>query len=141
MIEALFSNQNYAAAKQLLDVANLRSTALASNIANVETPGYKRVDLPASFSAEFAARMKSGAGASGALPVLTEDISDDKTPGEMIRNPQHPHANQDGMVQMPNVNEALEMVDLVSSSRAYEANLAVVRNARQMAMKALSIGR
>jgi flagellar basal-body rod protein FlgC len=44
------------------------------------------------------------------------------------------------MVQMPNVNVATEMVDLLSSSRAYEANLAVVRNAKQMAMKALSIG-
>lgn len=45
------------------------------------------------------------------------------------------------MVQMPNVNTSMEMVDLISASRAYEANLSVARNARQMATKALSIGR
>ena len=59
----------------------------------------------------------------------------------MIFNPGHPDADKDGMVQMPNVNIATEMVDLMSASRAYEANLAVVRNAKQMAMKALTIGR
>ena len=42
---------------------------------------------------------------------------------------------------MPNVNMAFEMVDLMSASRAYEANLSVVKNARQMAMKALEIGK
>jgi flagellar basal-body rod protein FlgC len=42
---------------------------------------------------------------------------------------------------MPNVNIAYEMVDMVTASRSYEANLAVVRNARQMANQALSIGR
>jgi flagellar basal-body rod protein FlgC len=45
------------------------------------------------------------------------------------------------MVRMPNVKIATEMVDLMSASRAYEANLSVVRNARQMAMRALSIAR
>ena len=45
------------------------------------------------------------------------------------------------MVQMPNVSVATEMVDLMAASRAYEANLAVARNARQMAARALSIGR
>ena len=67
--------------------------------------------------------------------------TDDSTPGELVRNPQHPHADKDGMVQMPNVNTSMEMVDLISASRAYEANLSVARNARQMATKALSIGR
>lgn len=68
-------------------------------------------------------------------------VTNDPTPGEMIYNPSHPDANKDGLVQMPNVNLATEMVDLMSSSRAYEANLSVVRNAKQMAMKALSIGK
>jgi flagellar basal-body rod protein FlgC len=45
------------------------------------------------------------------------------------------------MVTMPNVNLAYEMVDLMSASHSYEANLAVIRNARQMASQALSIGR
>jgi flagellar basal-body rod protein FlgC len=59
----------------------------------------------------------------------------------LVYNPGHPHANGQGMVQMPNVKLAVEMVDLMSASRAYEANLSVAKNARMMAVKALSIGR
>ncbi len=77
----------------------------------------------------------------GAKGVRIGDISNDPKPGDSVHNPSHPDAGEDGMVKMPNVNVAFEMVDLLSSSRAYEANLAVIRNAKQMAMKALSIGR
>jgi flagellar basal-body rod protein FlgC len=59
----------------------------------------------------------------------------------MIYNPGHPHADKDGMLRMPNVQLAVEMVDLMGASRAYEANLSVARNARSMAMKALTIGK
>ena len=45
------------------------------------------------------------------------------------------------MVEMPNVSLPQEMVDLITASRAYEANLAVVRTSRQMAMRALQIGK
>jgi flagellar basal-body rod protein FlgB len=60
MIESLFSDPNYAASKLLLDATAERHEALASNIANLETPGYKRVDLSKSFSEAFAAQVKSG---------------------------------------------------------------------------------
>ena len=59
----------------------------------------------------------------------------------MVYNPGHPDANAQGMVAMPNINIHEEMVDMIASSRSYEANLAVVKNARAMAMQALSIGR
>jgi flagellar basal-body rod protein FlgC len=45
------------------------------------------------------------------------------------------------MVQMPNVNLAYEMVDLITASRAYEANLSVAKNAKALAMKTLDIGK
>jgi len=73
--------------------------------------------------------------------VRISEIKRDETPGEVIYNPEHPHADEEGNVKMPNVNIAYEMVDMVTASRSYEANLAVVRNARQMANQALSIGR
>jgi flagellar basal-body rod protein FlgC len=59
----------------------------------------------------------------------------------MVYNPQHPDAGADGMVRMPNVNLAYEMVDLITASRAYEANLSVAKSARQMALKTLEIGK
>ena len=75
MIEQLFSGANYQATKQLLDAATLRHEALAANIANVETPGYKRVDLPKEFSHEFAAHLRGGGGAGAPAPLIAEDAS------------------------------------------------------------------
>ena len=54
MIEALFSQPNYLAAKKALDAVALRHEAIANNLANLETPGYKRVDLSPSFQTELA---------------------------------------------------------------------------------------
>ncbi|HWH71002.1 MAG TPA: flagellar basal body rod protein FlgB [Candidatus Sulfotelmatobacter sp.] len=53
MIEALFSQPNYLAAKKTLDAVALRQEAIASNLANLETPGYKRLDLAPSFQTEL----------------------------------------------------------------------------------------
>lgn len=53
MIEALFSQPAYLAAKKTLDAVVLRQEAIANNIANLETPGYKRVDLAPSFETEL----------------------------------------------------------------------------------------
>jgi flagellar basal-body rod protein FlgC len=56
--------------------------------------------------------------------------------------PGHPDANPaNGMVAMPDINIHEEMADLITSSRSFEANLAVIKNGRQMAMQSLSIGK
>lgn len=60
MIEALFNQPNYLAAKKTLDAVVLRSEAIANNIANLETPGYKRVDLAPSFETELERASASG---------------------------------------------------------------------------------
>ena len=53
MIDALFNQSNYVASKKLLDATVLRHEALASNLANLETPGYKRLDVAPSFNSEL----------------------------------------------------------------------------------------
>ena len=73
--------------------------------------------------------------------VRVRGINEDQKPGQMVFNPQHPDANAEGLVEMPNVEMSREMVDLIASSRAYEANLQVARTARSLAQKALAIGR
>ncbi len=73
MIEALFSNNNYVASKAMLDVTQLRHEALAANIANVETPGYKRVDVSKDFTKEFSARFHEGNVQQSPAATLTED--------------------------------------------------------------------
>ncbi len=87
------------------------------------------------------------------LPSMLEtDGPIKKKPGEMIElkveqvkgeklvyNPAHPKADENGYVHMPNVNIVEEMVDLISSSRAYEANVTVLDAAKKMAKNALNI--
>jgi flagellar basal-body rod protein FlgB len=60
MIDALFNDPNYLAGKKTLDAIALRQEAIASNIANLETPGYHRVDLAPSFKAELERACASG---------------------------------------------------------------------------------
>ena len=58
-----------------------------------------------------------------------------------VYNPSHPDADADGYVRMPDINLMAEMVDLLSASRSFEANVSAVSAAKGMAMKALEIGR
>lgn len=76
MIDALFTSQNYQVARQLMDATVLRHQALAANIANAETPGYKRVDLAPTFSSQLQAAIQRGA---GELQKLQPQLVDDTT--------------------------------------------------------------
>lgn len=73
MIDRLLAIPTYDASKHLLDVAALRQEAFAANIANAETPGYKRVDIDPSFAAEFAARIRAGEAATAPRARLMVD--------------------------------------------------------------------
>lgn len=77
MIEGLFSNTNYVAAKQLMDVTMLRHEAIASNLANLETPGYKRMDVSASFQDQLqkAVAMKDQDAIRSLRPTLAVDTT------------------------------------------------------------------
>ncbi len=59
MVASLFNSDNYTAVKKMMDVSALRHASIASNLANVSTPGYKRVDLSRSFEDELRASIKS----------------------------------------------------------------------------------
>jgi flagellar basal-body rod protein FlgB len=77
MIDALFSDSNYVTAKKMLDVSLLRHEAIASNLANIETPNYKRLDVAPAFESQLQAAMNSGNTASiaGMQPQLSVDTS------------------------------------------------------------------
>jgi flagellar basal-body rod protein FlgB len=59
MIDALFTNSDYVAAKKMLDVSLLRHQAIASNLANIETPNYKRLDVAPSFESQLSQAVAS----------------------------------------------------------------------------------
>jgi flagellar basal-body rod protein FlgC len=67
-------------------------------------------------------------------------VEDERPPAEKY-DPGHPDADENGYVAMPNVNVIEEMVNLMTATRSYEANIAAVRAAKSMAQKALEIGR
>ena len=125
-----------------LNAQKTRLDIVAQNIANAQTTrtpaggAYQRQVV--SFESEL---MRRGAGGASLQSVRVASVAADRTPGQQVYNPQHPDAGPDGLVTMPNVNLSYEMVDLITASRAYEANLSVVKNARQMAMKTLEIGK
>jgi len=63
----------------------------------------------------------------------------DNTPGELVYMPDHPDADKNGIVRLPNVNLMEQMVDLMEAQRAYEANLSALDTAKSMAVKALEL--
>lgn len=127
-----------------LSAQRTRLDIVAQNIANAQTTRgldgkpYQRQMV--TFETELLKQSGQATGAS-LRSVRVASIQSDPTPGARIYDPQHPDADASGVVTMPNVNLAYEMVDLITATRVYEANLSVVKNARQMALKTLEIGK
>ena len=142
MIQLLTGIESTASA---LDAERVRMDVIAGNIANanvtrgVDGKPYQRQEVV--FESMLRNQMNSDSPDAAAQTVQIARVQKDARPPRMVYNPGHPDANKDGMVAMPNINIHEEMVDMIASSRSYEANLAVVKNARTMAMQALSIGK
>lgn len=133
-----------------LTAERLRMDIISKNIANTNTtrtsagtpyrrqiPIFKELES-SSFKDVFAQAMGDKSAGSGVEVVaIKEDMSDFKREF----NPSHPDSDEDGYVLLPNVEVVTEMINLISSSRAYEANVTVINGTKSMAMKALSIGR
>jgi flagellar basal-body rod protein FlgC len=73
--------------------------------------------------------------------VKANRIVDDTTPFKAVYDPSNPDSNEQGYVMMPNVDVTKEMVDLMSTSRAYEANVTAFNAGKTMLIKALEIGK
>ncbi|MDI3327171.1 MAG: flagellar basal body rod protein FlgC [Alicyclobacillaceae bacterium] len=141
-----------------LSAQRLRMDVIANNIANADTtrrsdglPGpYRRrmvVFEPDSGEAGFGSLFRSMLGGNGAQGVRVAGIVEDPGPLQLKYDPDHPDAIKDpasplyGYVQLPNVDIVTEMVDLISASRAYEANVTALEATKMMAVKALELGR
>ena len=140
MIQTMTGIQSSASA---LAAERLRMEVITQNIANANTTRgvdgkpYQRQHV----IFENVLNQAQSANGVDAHSVGVARIEKDSRPPRMIYSPGHPDANADGMVAVPDINIHEEMADLIVSSRTYEANLAVVKNARAMAMQTLSIGK
>ena len=138
-----------------LTAQRLRMDVIANNIANANTTrtqygeAFRRSrvilrprDESVRYRSPFLPKMLSPVVGTG---VRVIKIEKDRTPFKLVYDPSHPDAirygPKAGYVEMPNVNVVTEMVDLISASRSYEANVTLVNSGRQMFMKALEIGR
>lgn len=132
-----------------LTAQRLRMDVISSNMANVDTTRgpngepYRRkmvVFEPAqggfqSYLQKAMATSNAGGG------VKVSRIVEDQSPFKMMYQPDHPDADENGYVRMPNVDPLKEMVDLMSATRSYEANVTVFNATKGMMMKALEIGK
>ena len=73
--------------------------------------------------------------------VKVSSIEEDQRPPRMVYEPHHPDANEDGYVEYPNIDPVMEMVDMISTTRSYEANVSVVDSIKKIATQAISIAR
>ncbi|PWA13499.1 flagellar basal body rod protein FlgC [Pueribacillus theae] len=73
--------------------------------------------------------------------VKAAGIVDDQTPFKTLYQPEHPDADENGYVRLPNVDPLKEMVDIMSASRSYEANITALNASKGMLVKALEIGK
>jgi len=134
-----------------LAAQRVRMNILSSNLANAQTTKsaengggpYRRQDVV--FTANpvgeaFENYLDEDFGTQMQEVKVTEIHKDTKEP-RMVFDPTHPHADKDGMVAMPNIQVMTEMVNMIAATRAYEANVTAMNNAKAMAMKALEIGR
>ncbi len=132
-----------------LAAQRIRMNVLSSNLANAQTTRteeggpYKRKDVV--FAAQpdgnqfedfldesFGTQLRN---------VKVVDIHTDTKAPRRVFDPSHPDSDKDGYVEMPNVQVMSEMVNMIAATRAFEANTTALNSAKQMATKALEIGR
>lgn len=122
------------------NVANAKTTRTEDGtpyVRQIVTFSEKEGKYPASFSSIFGERT-SRFQANGVKVSGTYD--DTSTEGNMVYDPSHPDADENGYVTYPNVNIITEMTNLIDASRAYEANATAFDSYKAMALKGLSMG-
>jgi flagellar basal-body rod protein FlgC len=131
----------------------LRLDTITNNVANAETTStetggaYQRKDVV--FSAQnrvpfqtslMLAKKNLAAGELNLNGVQVARVVTDTSEGSRVYDPTHENADEEGYVEYPNVNLVVEMTNMLSATRSYEANLAIIQAARDMAQRALQIG-
>ncbi|WP_338452044.1 flagellar basal body rod protein FlgC [Niallia oryzisoli] len=151
---SIFHSMNTTASA--LTAQRLRMDVVSSNMANADTTRAKQVNgqwepykrksvvlqaKEGQFSSYLQTAMNANSRDGAGNGVKVSKIVEDETPFQLVYDPTHPDTNGDGYVQMPNVDPLKEMVDLMSATRSYEANVTVLNASKNMLMKALEIGK
>jgi len=122
-----------------LTAERFRLDLIANNVANVNTTRTEQGGPFQRRAAIFAERLDEARRAGGGVRVAA--VSVDRTEPRLVFEPEHPDANTEGYVAYPNINIVQEMLDMITATRAYEANVTVLNASKGMFLKALEIGR
>lgn len=128
----------------ILDVAGSALTAqsqrlntTASNLANADSATSSTGQPYRAKQVVFSAQPLA---TENAVAVRVTEIVEDKTPPRRVHDPRHPLADEQGYVNMPNVNVVEEMVNMISASRSYQTNAELMNTAKTLLLKTLQIG-
>ena len=130
-----------------LRAQRLRMDVIAANLANAQTTRtpaggpYKRRDVVLEASPQGESFDDMLAAGAPAAAVEVARVVEDQEPPQLVFDPGHPDADENGYVAMPNVNVVTEMVDMMAATRAYEANVAALNATKRVLEAALEIGR
>ena len=131
-----------------LSAQRVRMDVIAENLANITTTRtangqlYRRryvVFQQREDEVSFSSLLDRAQARSNGSGVRVSEIREDESPFKLDYNPEHPDANAEGYVQMPNVDLAVEMIDMMAATRSYEANVTAMNAIKSMATKALEI--
>jgi flagellar basal-body rod protein FlgC len=131
------------ASASALNAERTRIEVAVSNLANADsTRGpdgkpYRRRDVVLTADRSF----ESALGDAGAVGVKVAAVIEDQEPFKRRYDPSHPDADAEGFVAMPNVDTPEEMVNMMSASRAYQANLTAIGLIRELVQKSLDLGK
>lgn len=128
-----------------LYVQRRRMDIIASNLANIETTrtdqgGPYRRKIVVMGEAPMADDFSEILNAS-MTGVEIKEVVEDQTPFKRVYNPGHPDADADGYLKKPNIDLIIETTNMLMAKRAFEANMAAIKATRQMALKALELGK
>jgi len=115
MIDPIFQTDNYQLARKLLDAAALRQEAIATNIANAETPGFRRLDVAPDFAVQLKARMAAGNFAQSA-PTIRPQLAEDPTARSVRPDGNTVEIEHELLAMNKNVVDFNFLTDLVSSN-------------------------
>jgi flagellar basal-body rod protein FlgC len=124
-----------------LSAQSVRLNTVASNLANAESVGASEKQTYRARQPLFAAVMDALNAETGASAgVKVQGIVESQAPLRREFRPEHPLADAEGFVHLPNVNAIEEMANMISASRSYQTNTEVINTSRQLLLRTLSLG-
>lgn len=123
-----------------MSAETVRLNVTASNLANAQSVGSSEESTYHARHPVFAAVMESLQGNAGSVGVAVNGIVESQAPLEQRYQPEHPMANEEGYVFLPNVNIVDEMANMISASRSYQGNVEVLNTSKQLMLATLKLG-